>query len=150
MEQTFQINSINFQIHVNQKSDTESKLTQFDNNYLSQSSKSDEHYYFLNEKIKDLNIIYSSLNYHNEAVLEIGIDIINHCFLENKIDIKISKTGENELLIFREIDGEFNNIIIDEDADIEYLHIPIDRRQTSNEHFPFIYNTNLRGLVSKL
>jgi len=123
---------------------------QYDLEYLHQSVKSDEHYYFLSQKVKDLNIVYQSLNCQNEAVLEIGIDIINNCILQDKIDIKISKTGENELLIFREYKGDFKNIIIDEDADIEFLHIPNDRSKTYNEHFPFIYNTDIAELVSKL
>ena len=46
----------------------------------------------------------------------------------------VSKTGEGELLIYKS-DGKngFVNIIIDEDGDIELMHVPEDRKQTTNK-----------------
>ncbi len=48
--------------------------------------------------------------------------------------MKISKTGEGELLIYKS-DGKegYINIIIDEDGDIELMHIPKDRSKTTNK-----------------
>lgn len=45
--------------------------------------------------------------------------------------MKISKTGENELLIYKE-DGKggYINLIVDEDGDITIMQIPNDRRKT--------------------
>lgn len=101
-------------------------------------------------KIEELLSIYSTIGFQNEAIIEIATDVIRDCLNQDKKDIKISRTGENELLIYREIDGVFNNIIIDEDADIEFLHIPINRADTYNEYYPFIENIDTYNLASKL
>jgi hypothetical protein len=105
---------------------------------------------FIKQKLDDLYQLYTQLGYQNEAVLQIGSDIIKDSLLQKKLDIKISRTGENEILIFRETEGTFNNIIIDEDADIEYLHIPVNRSETYNEHYSFVDNFDTFTLASKL
>jgi len=105
---------------------------------------------FIKQKLEDLYQLYNKLGYQNEAVLQIGSDIIKDSLHLKKMDIKISRTGENEILIFRETEGTFNNIIIDEDADVEFLHIPLNRSETYNEHFSFIDNFDTFALASKL
>lgn len=43
----------------------------------------------------------------------------------------VTKTGEDELLIYKDDgNGGYINLIIDEDGDIQIMHIPKDRRQT--------------------
>lgn len=105
---------------------------------------------FMKQKLEDLYQLYAKLGYQNEAVLEIGSAIIKDSLAQSKLDIKISRTGENEILIFRETEGTFNNIIIDADADIEYLHIPVNRAETFNEHYSFIDNIDTFSLALKL
>lgn len=72
--------------------------------------------------------------------------IINECDRQNK-KYTLSKTGDNEILIYTYIDGVYKNIIIDEDGDIEYLYIPKDRSKSYNE---YIKDINVVELVSKL
>jgi hypothetical protein len=50
------------------------------------------------------------------------------------METKISKTGDDELLIHKE-DGKggYINIVIDQDGDIEIMHIKADRSQTWNK-----------------
>lgn len=105
---------------------------------------------FLKQKLEDLSKMYALLEFENEAVLEIGTDIIQDCLKLRKLDILISRTGDNELLIFREVDGTFNNIIIDDEGDIEFLHIPTNRAETYNEHFSFVNPIDTFALASKL
>lgn len=104
----------------------------------------------MTDKIDVLRNIYKILNYNNPVVLDIAADIIENCINQSKTDIKISRTGENEILIFRESNGNFKNIIIDEDGDVEFLYIPVNRSNTKNEHFSFINGYNAFELVSKL
>lgn len=56
--------------------------------------------------------------------------------LRNKpsVETKISKTAEGELLIHKE-DGKggFINLIVDEDGDIELMHITKDRSKTQSK-----------------
>lgn len=98
----------------------------------------------------DIFNIYQHLNLKNEAILQIAFDVISHCRKIGKNDINISYTGDNELLIYRNVDSELRNIIIDENADVEFLVIPVNRRNTFNEHHPFILPINAGQLAEKL
>ena len=50
------------------------------------------------------------------------------------METKISKTGKGELLIHKsDGKGGYINLIIDEDGDIEIMHIPLDRSKTWNK-----------------
>ena len=103
-------------------------------------------------KMNDAINIYKNLNYSNSAVLDIINDILEESFSQLKTDVKVSKTGEGEILIYRNEGEEFRNIIIDNDGDIEYLHIPSDRTATYNEHYQFIHINEdiITELVNKL
>lgn len=46
----------------------------------------------------------------------------------------VSKTGEGELLIYKpDGKGGFINIVIDEDGDIELIHLTADRKKSYNK-----------------
>lgn len=92
---------------------------------------------------------YNYLHYNNPIVLEIAFDIINELKKQGKNDFVISKTGDDEILIYRKINGEYRNLIIDEDCDVIYLNIPVDRRNSHNEFYPFAI-VNANTLASKL
>jgi hypothetical protein len=87
-----------------------------------------------NSEVKDREIIrlYKEKTSHlNEKS--------NQTALANGI---ISKTGEDELLIYKS-DGKegFVNIIIDEDGRIELMHIPKDGKKTTNKVFATVDET---------
>ncbi len=90
---------------------------------------------FLQQKLEEIKNIYSILNFENNAIIKIAADIIKHATSRGKYDIKISRTSETELLIYTEDNDTYNNIIIDKDGDVEFMHIPLDRTKTYNEHF---------------
>jgi len=89
----------------------------------------------LQRNILDLNRIYNQLGYSNNSVLSLATKIITNSVFEGKRDLKISHTGDNEILIFREINGEFNNIIIDDYGDIEFMKIAKNMQESYNEHY---------------
>jgi hypothetical protein len=101
-------------------------------------------------KEKQVIDTFQYLKYTNSAVLEIAFDILTALNNQSKDDFIISHTGDNELLIYRNNNGEFRNIIIDNDGDIEYLCIPKIRRNTYNEHYPFVLGINADQLAGKL
>lgn len=50
--------------------------------------------------------------------------------------LHVSTTGEGEVLIYTEQNGDYRNIIIDEDGDIEYLYVDNNNRADSwHEYF---------------
>lgn len=69
------------------------------------------------EKFKE---IYNELDFTNEDILNTGNEIIKKC--EDK-NIIISKTGDNEIIIYTKKDNGFYNLIIDEDNDISFIYI---------------------------
>lgn len=109
-------------------------------NFTSFSFSSYSNNPLLPSKIAEIQAIFKELKFKKEAILEIASDILDEAFIQGKTDIKISKTGDNELLIYTFSDGNYKNILIDGDADIEYLYIPQERENTFNEHFSFVMN----------
>jgi len=104
---------------------------------------------FLLNKSNEIGNVYKILGFANEEVLKIADNIIRECLSQNKLDIKISRTGDDELLIYRESNGIFNNIIIDSEGDIEFMHIPKNRTLTYNENY-LLAEINTNSLVAKL
>jgi len=86
---------------------------------------------------KMISLIYNQLGYTNTVVKDIAHDILNAFVNSGKTNLIVSKTADNEMLIYTNIDGEFRNIIIDENADVEYLFVPKQRRDTFNEYYAF-------------
>lgn len=105
---------------------------------------------FLSNKLAELKAVYTDLEFKNEAVLEVGKDIILSCVQQRKFDLVVSKTSDCEILFYRVIDGSFNNIILDSDCDIEFMHIPSVRSNSYNEYFTFAIGYDVDSLVQKL
>src|SRR5688500_4622896 len=89
------------------------------------------------KQLEQVKAMYDILGYNNPLVIDIANDILTSCRNQNKFDVTISRTGDNEILIYRKENGEYKNIMIDESGDIEFLYIPVDRRNTYNEHYSF-------------
>lgn len=101
------------------------------------------------EKISQFESVYRELNFENEAILEIAQDIIENAILLGK-EVTISKTGDNEALIYTAYNGDFKNIIIDDEGNIEFLFISSNRSDSYNEFFPFIGAIDAQELAGKL
>jgi len=87
------------------------------------------------EKIKEIQSIYQLVGFDNSEILVLAETIIKHCLSLAKTDLKISRTGENEILIYRQNNGAINNIIIDKDGDIEFMRIGKNRATSFNEYY---------------
>ncbi|MCY7410132.1 MAG: hypothetical protein LH473_07655 [Chitinophagales bacterium] len=104
----------------------------------------------IQRKKGELIDIYKKLNIDNTAVLEIGMDIIYACLDLNILDIQIAYTGNGEILIYRKINENYHNLIIDINGDVEFLYIPFDRSKTFNQYFDFVNEINTFNLASLL
>lgn len=62
--------------------------------------------------------------------------------------IDISKSAENEFVIFITSNGTYKNILVDEDGDIELLIIPSDKTKTYNKRFYKEEGLNFSNIVS--
>lgn len=74
---------------------------------------------------KQLNLIkenHPDLDFYNQdAMYMIAYKILNKIYESYpELKLTISRADSNELLIYREYDNIFNNIIIDTDGDIEF------------------------------
>ena len=81
-------------------------------------------------------------------MIKVYNDLIEECKSQGK-NIILSKTGEGELLIYTKYDDVFNNLIIDEDGDVEFMQIPSNWRDTYNEYY-YYPNLDYKKLVSML
>lgn len=91
---------------------------------------------FLNQKFDQIRKIYFELDMKNPQVAVIAFNIIQSCVLENISDVVISKTGDKELLLYRNKQGAFSNLLIDEDGDVSYMFIGKRSGEEKTEFFP--------------
>jgi len=66
---------------------------------------------------------YKELGFNNEEVIATTSKLLENCILNGKTNITTSKTAQGEILIYTKHNGVFNNLLIDEDADISFLRI---------------------------
>lgn len=87
---------------------------------------------------EELLYLCDELKFNNE-VLDIGFELLNR--LKHKC-ITLSKTGDNEILIYTEKEGRFYNLLLDEDGDISFILIGIKIGEEKTEFFtpPFNYD----------
>jgi len=95
------------------------------------------------------NTLYDELGFDNQSVIILGASLIEECIRQDK-DITISKTTDNEILIYTDHDGSFDNLIIDHDGDIEYICIPKNRTMVYNEYFRNDGGIDIEELVSMI
>lgn len=103
----------------------------------------------LEEFKKQLQIIIYDLKITNEDVLNVGILLIEECVKQNKTNVIISKTGDDEILFYRYRNNCYYNIIIDEDADISFLLIP-KTAKTKTESYYFKDGLDYRAIIKKI
>jgi hypothetical protein len=83
----------------------------------------------ISEQIEKLEELKSLLDFEDNRPFMVAEKIINKL----DTDVKISRTGDNEILIFREHEKCFYNILVDEDSDISFMFIG-DKREESNTY----------------
>jgi len=83
----------------------------------------------------ETNDIIASLSFNEEIKADI-IKLLHKMYTVNtSISLSISKSGDNEFLVYINSNGTFKNILVNEDGDIELLVIPPDRRKSYNKTF---------------
>ena len=80
----------------------------------------------IKEQIEKSEDLKSLLDFEDNRPFMVAEKIINRL----DTDVKISRTGENEILIFREYEKCFYNILVDEDSDISFMFIG-DKRESN-------------------
>lgn len=102
--------------------------------------------------IKDILHFYELTGINNENVICYALMIVSQAYILNKKDIIISRTGDNELLIYRNVDGEIRNIIIDKDCDIEFLVATKIRKDSYHELYQYdeLNNDIINKLIEKI
>ena len=104
--------------------------------YLNESITSPSRNMILAQHFYEIKNVYQALNFQNPQIFLTAFNIIQLCVIKNISDIKISKSGENELLLYRNKNGEFSNILIDEDCDVSYMFIGKKPGTERTEYFP--------------
>jgi hypothetical protein len=95
------------------------------------------HSFLLNNFIK-IAQTYKELNFNNEKILNVSVELLQRCALLGKTNLNISKTSQEEILIYTSKNGKFNNILIDEDGDISLLRVG-DKKE---DKFTAFYSSN--------
>lgn len=105
-------------------------------------------FYF--NSVKNLYAFYEKLDFSNINVRDVAMNIITECLKKHKMDIIISMTGDDEILIYRHKDDCYNNLIIDEDADVEVLLINKKAKKTETKTYYFQDSLDYSFLVNQL
>ena len=67
--------------------------------------------------------VYSEVGFSNASILSNVFVLLRELHNRQIIDIQISRSNNSEILIFRESNGVYKNLIIDSDGDISFLKI---------------------------
>lgn len=105
-------------------------------NYLNESITFPSRNMYLMQKFNQIKDIYENLNFDNTEIIFTAMNIIQSCIIKNVYDLNISKTGDRELLLFRSKNGEFSNLLIDEDCDVSYMFIGKKPGFEKTDYFP--------------
>ena len=91
---------------------------------------------FIEKNMEKATQYFNELNFLNESILDNIKEILAYLFDKGVLDIIVSKTGDEEILLSRSTKEYFNNLIFDEYCNIEHLFINnIDRRNTYGQVF---------------
>lgn len=76
-------------------------------------------------KTKKLSMteLKSLLNFDSDAPYKLAEIILDKVYELRDDEVVLSRTGDDEILIYREVAGCFYNILIDEDADLSFMFI---------------------------
>lgn len=105
---------------------------------------------FINDKLKLVKYVYDILMYDNLLVLDVLHELFGILFDKNKVNFKISISNDYEIIIFTKNNSFIKHIIIDGDANIEYLEINRKCRINSwNKHYENV-NKEILEIISDL
>lgn len=116
--------------HINKGINTSSRK------YLNESITFPSRQALLNQHFLEIKSIYKELNFSDPQIALTAFNIIQLCVIKNILDIKIAKSSDNELLIYRKKNGAYSNLVFDEDGDISYLYIGTKPGTEKTEYFP--------------
>jgi hypothetical protein len=103
---------------------------------------------FLSAKLLDLSNVYCELKFDNPQGVISAFNILNICAQNKKFNISVSKSNENEILIYSQIGGVYNNLLIDNDGDIQYIKIGRKLGEEDSRVFPQNENLNYSYISS--
>lgn len=86
------------------------------------------------EDIDLLTNIFSEFKFQNKSTFEVSVKILEELKKTDK-KFTISSTGEDEILFYTKEGGDFKNLIIDEDGDVEFLIIRQEREKSEGKLF---------------
>lgn len=77
----------------------------------------------MSERKLSMTELKSLLNFDSDAPYKLAEILLGKVYELRDEEVVLSRTGDNEILIYREVDGCFYNILIDEDADLSFMYI---------------------------
>ena len=83
--------------------------------------------------------IYIELGFTNLEILTTTFKLLEKCLESNKFDIKISRSNDNEILIHRDLNGIYNNLLIDAEGDVTYMRIA---KKIENAHSKVFFHSD--------
>ncbi len=109
---------------------------------------SEENFKLPDEKRSQIHAISNELSFRDEIKWDIE-KLLTKLYLTNSSkEIHVSRSMENEFVVFLSLNGTYKNVLIDEDGDIELLIIPVDKTKTYNKRFYKEDGLNFSNIVS--
>jgi hypothetical protein len=84
---------------------------------------------------KKIDNVFLDLNFSTEDPKIIGREIVKKLLFGGYHNLKISKTGENEFLVYTKHNGCLKNILVDGSGNIEIIVLPKEREKANNRIF---------------
>lgn len=112
------------------------------------SIMTEENFKLSDDKKTLIATLSKELSFNDEVQSDIEKLLTKLHLTNSSKDINISKSIENEFVIFITSNGTYKNMLVDEDGDIELLIIPSDKTKTYNKRFYKEDGLNFSNVVS--
>ncbi|MEM1000558.1 MAG: hypothetical protein AAGN35_26125 [Bacteroidota bacterium] len=114
-----------------------------------ESSKSSDHEQIF-DHVQAVLKAATELGFATQKILSLCYNILQEAYRQGKSDLHIDTSAENEIMIFRIINGQYSRILIDEAGDVSYIFIAKRLEDARSKTFMFQEEWDFSEIVNEL
>lgn len=73
--------------------------------------------------LKQVVVVYKSVGFKDPSIISIACELIRHSIAQSKTEIIVTRSDDDEILIYRILENEYSNLLIDDEGDIKFIYV---------------------------